>query len=112
MPENVNYKNFTEEEDRIYRKSIEMIRSGLGNGLKFSSACELIAVEDMELKNLIIDNALKVEIAELHYGKGLPLIDVSKKLGVSMERLLKANAEMIEDVLNTAAEGGSEPLTH
>jgi hypothetical protein len=54
----------------------------------------------------------------MHYGKGLSLIDVSKALGVSMERLLKANTEMMEEVIQPAAEHpqkrrhGSEPLTH
>ena len=47
---------------------------------------------------LIVDDALKIEIAELHYGKGLSLLDVSKKLGVSMERLLRAGDEMMEDI--------------
>jgi hypothetical protein len=118
MSDEINYKHFSPEEDELYTKHITMIRSNIGNGLKFDLACEFIAVEDRQLKGLIIDDALKIEIAELHYGKGLALPEVSKKLGVSMERLLKANSEMMEDVVNTAAEiaqrepGKQRPTTH
>ena len=104
MLEKIHYKQFTEEEDRIYKKSIETIRSNISNGVKFDLACEFITVDDRELKGLIIDDALKIEIAELHYGKRIPLRDVAKKLGVPMERLLQANTEMMEDVVKTSEE--------
>jgi hypothetical protein len=61
-------------------------------------------LEDPELRGLIIDDALKIEIAELHYGKRMPLVDVAKKLGVPMERLLQATTEMMEDVVRTSEE--------
>lgn len=102
MQGDTHYKNFSEEESRIYKENIEMIRSNIRTGVKFDLACEFIAVDDKELKDMIIDDALKVEIAELHYGKRIPLRDVSKKLGLGMERLLKANNEMMEDIVNTA----------
>lgn len=118
MSEDPHYKEFTEEEDRIYRKYIGMIRSNIGNGVKFDLACQLISVEDQELKAVIIDDALKIEIAELHYGKRIPLDEISRKLGVPMERLLQASNEMVEDVMNTANEvsggpsGSKKPTVH
>lgn len=108
MQGDIHYKNFSEEESRIYRKSIEMIRSNISNGVKFDLACEFINIDDMGLKDMIIDDALKIEIAEFHYGKQIPLRDISKKLGVGMERLLKANNEMMEDVINSVGEAGGE----
>jgi hypothetical protein len=104
MSEKIHYRHFTEEEDRVYKKSIEIVRSNIGNGVKFDLACEFINVDDHELKGLIIDDALKIEIAELHYGRRIPLRDVAKKLGVPMERLLQASAEMMEDVFQTSEE--------
>ncbi len=86
-----------------------MIRSSIVGGVKFDVACELITA-DKELKDMIVDDALKIEIAELHYGKNLPLVEVSRRLGVSMERLLRAIDEMIEDIMNTAAEAGGVPV--
>jgi len=104
MSDNPTYKVFSEDEDKTYRKTIEMIRSNISNGVKFDLACEFISVEEQDLRAVIIGDALKIEIAELHYGKQVSLEEVSKKLGVSMERLLQANNEMIEDVVNTADE--------
>ena len=97
-------RQFSEEDNRAYRKGIEMIRTNLENGVKFDLACEFITIEDRELRAMIIDDALKIEIAELHYGKRIPLLEVSKRLGVSMDRLLKASHEMLEDILQTSAE--------
>ena len=104
MPEQSHNRQFSEEDNRIYRKSIEMIRTNLENGVKFDLACEFITMEDRELKAMIIDDALKIELAELHYGKRMPLLEVSKRLGVSMDRLLKASHEMLEDVVQTTEE--------
>jgi hypothetical protein len=118
MSGKVKYKQFTEEEDRIYRQNIESIRSNLRNGVKFDLACEFVTTDDRELKTMIVDDALKIEIAEFHYGKNLTLAEVSRILGVPMERLLKANSEMIEDIVNTANEhtgresGGKGPTVH
>lgn len=95
------YKNYSDDENEIYNRSINTIRSNVGNGVKFDLACEFIDVKDEELKRLIIDDALKIEIAESHYGQGISLMDLSKKIGVSMERLMKANEEMLEDIVNS-----------
>ena len=81
-----------------------MIRTNLENGVRFDLACEFIGIEDRELRAMIIDDALKIEIAELHYGKQIPLLEVSKRLGVSMDRLLKATHEMLEDLMHTSEE--------
>jgi len=106
--DSISYKEFSEEEDRIYRNCIGIVTSNISNGVKFDLACKLITLENNELKAVIIADALKIEIAELHYGRRLPLNEISKKLGVSMERLLRANNEMVEDVMHTANEGARD----
>jgi hypothetical protein len=103
MPE-VKYKQYSPEEDRIYTESIAKIREGMKKGLTFDKACDTISVEDQELKEFILDDALKIMIAELHYGKRMSLEDVAKTLSVSMGKISVASLEMLEDAGLTAAE--------
>jgi hypothetical protein len=57
------------------------------------------------LKGFIIDDALNVMIAHLHYKNGLALEDVAAELKVSLEMVHKANAEMMEDIATTTSQG-------
>jgi hypothetical protein len=101
---NVKYKQYSPEEDRIYSESIAAIREGMKNGLTFDKACDAIVVENEELKEFILDDALKIMIAELHYGKGMSLEDVAKTLNVPMGKISVASLEMLEDAGIAAAE--------
>jgi hypothetical protein len=104
MPEDFKYKEYTTEEDKIHNDAITKIREGLKNGLNFNEACSVVELEDAELKKFIIDDALKIMIAELHYSKGMPLPQVANTLRVPMKDINIANMEMLEDVGITAAE--------
>jgi len=73
-------KEYSPEEDRIYNESIAKIREGMKNGLTFGEACQVIDVTDEELKEFILDDALKIMIAELHYGKAMNLEEVARIL--------------------------------
>ncbi|MEW5745379.1 MAG: hypothetical protein AB1805_08090 [Nitrospirota bacterium] len=98
------YKQYTPEEDKIYNEAMAKIKQGMQNGLSFNEACAAIDVPDEELKTYILDDALKVQIAELHYGKGLALPQVAETLMVPLTRVAAAHREMLEDVGLTAAE--------
>lgn len=101
--EDVKYKEYTTGEDKIYNEAMSKIREGLRNGLNFNEACSVVNV-DGELKKYIIDDALKVMIAEMHYAKGMTLKQVADALKVSFKTVDVANMEMLEDVGITAAE--------
>jgi len=102
--EDINYKQYTDEETRIYNDAIAKIRSGLDNGLSLSEACSAVNVEDAELKKLISDDMLKIIISEMHFGNGLPLQEVANKLKVSLKSINAAIMEMLEDAGIAAAE--------
>jgi hypothetical protein len=103
--EDFHYKEYTEEESRIYNQAIDEIMKGLETGMSFDSACDAVSVDDETLKGFIIDDALKVMIAHLHYKNGLALEDVAAQLKVSHEKVHKANGEMIEDIAITTSHG-------
>jgi hypothetical protein len=89
---------FITEADIAYQKAVEKIRKGLEEGLDFDSACSAIQAGDEKLKKHIIDDMLKVLIAEEHYNKNVPLDKLSGMLKVSVVRLETARQEMLEDV--------------
>lgn len=97
------YKEYSEEENKIYDEAMTKIREGLKNGLNFNEACSIINV-DNELKKFIVDDALKIMIAEMHYAKGMTLKQVADALKVPLKAIDIANMEMLEDVSMTAVE--------
>lgn len=98
------YKEYTPEEDMIYDETISKVREGLRNGLTFKEACSVINVEDIELKRFIVDDALKIMIAEMHYAKGMPFQQVADALKVSLKVINIAHMEMLEDAEITASD--------
>ena len=101
---NVKYKQYSPEEDKIYFESIAAIREEMKNGLTFDKACDTIKVENEELKKCILDDALKIMIAEMHYGKGVSLGDVASVLNIPIGKVSVASLEMLEDAGVAAAE--------
>ncbi len=93
---------FLTETDKAYEKAVFKIREGLNKGLDFDSACAGIEVANEELRRSIIDDMLKVLVAEEHFTKNIPLAELAEKLKVSADRLESARLEMLEDVKNSS----------
>lgn len=102
--ENLKYKEYTEEENLIYNEAILKIKEGLKNGLNFNEACSVVNIEDAELKRLIVDDALKIMIADMHYAKGMTFKQVADTLQVPIRAVDSANNEMLEDAGISAAD--------
>jgi hypothetical protein len=95
-----------------YKEAVKKIREGLEKGLDFDSACAAIKADDEQLKKRIIDDMLKVIIAEEHYNKNIPLDKLSDVLKVSMDRLETAKQEMLEDVKESSIKAFYKGLKH
>jgi len=96
LPEDV----FKTETDKAYEDAVKKIKDGLARGLDFDSACAEIEIEGGELRKSIIDDMLKVLIAEEHFTKNISLDEMSKTLKIPVERLESAKSSMLEDVKN------------
>jgi hypothetical protein len=92
------YKEYTEEESRIYNEAMDSIMEGLQNGLSFADACGRMQIEDKRLKEFIMDDALKIVIADMHFNKGLPLEHISSILNIPLDVMKRAQMEMLEDI--------------
>lgn len=95
---------FSEEDERVYNESMAVIRQGMEKGLGFDEACREITVQDPELRRLIMDDYLKVVIANLHFEGEMSVEEVAKKLKIPVERVLKARQEMIDEVRDRSIE--------
>ena len=89
---------FSEEENRTYNESIKKINQGLNSGLGFDEVLETLSIESEELKRLIVDDFLKVTIAEMHFNQKKFVEEVAEKLKISVERVTMARQEMLEEV--------------
>jgi hypothetical protein len=101
--EDFTYKEYTEEETKIYHEAMDKIMEGLEEGLTFHESCSAVIVKDEQLKEFIRDDALKIMIADTHYTKGLSLQHLADTLQIPIDTIDKANAEMLEDVEISAA---------
>jgi hypothetical protein len=89
---------FERNADEAYKKAFEKIREGLDKGLGFDEAVSGIEVRDGDLRKRIIDDMLKVILAEKHFAKNIPLDELAQKLKVSVERLEAAKQRMFSSV--------------
>ncbi len=96
------YKEYTELETLIYNEAMDRIMKGLSSGLSFTEACEAVNVKDSNLKAFIVDDALKIMIADLHYTKGQTLQDTAEMLQLPVDVIQKAHREMMEDISQSA----------
>lgn len=100
----IEYKQYTPEENAIYYDSIEKILTSLRGGSTFEEACSNIDISDASLKSFIFDDAIKVMIAELHYRDGFSLLQVAERLNVPVMKISCASLEMLEDVTIASSE--------
>ncbi len=113
----VQYKEYTPEESAIYETAIARIREALQGGLSFEEACREAEIADAGLRVFIEDDALKILLAELHFGGAMPLHDFAERLRLPLKRVNKAVAEMLQDAGIAAAElyrqeSGQGPVGH
>ncbi len=117
MPE-FQFKEFTDEESRIYEEAINAFRAAVASGKNLRDAYAAYAVADKELEKLIQADFLKILIAEGHFGQGKPLPDIAAALGISADLVKETHARMLQEVGISAANrfgkefGGLEPKTN
>lgn len=98
------YEYAETDEDRLYEESVRKITGGVKRSLTFEQAAALVDIKEPATRNAVIDDALKVLIAEMHFAGGKPLDEVAKALGLPLKRLEKARAEMLADIEAEAIE--------
>jgi len=101
---NAWYDDLPEDGDKFYEESINRIKKGVEQDLTFEQAVSLLDVKDDKLKASIIDDALKLMIAEMHFVAKKSVDDVAKKLRLSRDAVVRARQEMLDSVEDAAIE--------
>jgi hypothetical protein len=102
---------YESEEDRLYEEAVGRVRDGvLQKSLSFEEAAALVGLDDKALRASALEDALKVLIAELHFGKKTPLKDLAKRLKLPLGRLEKAREEMFGEVESAAIQAYKDSL--
>ncbi len=86
------------ETDKAYEQAESAIRGGLAAGLAFDAACNGVKVQDDSLRAVIIDDLLKMIIAEEHFAKRVPLPELATRLKIPTERLEATRESMLREV--------------
>ena len=89
---------FTAEEERLHDAGFAAIRDGIAAGLGFDRACEAVQTADADLQRIIVDDYLKVTIAQRHFQGGDSTSEIAASLGISVERVEFARREMLAEV--------------
>ncbi|UCG77845.1 MAG: hypothetical protein JSV21_09755 [Nitrospirota bacterium] len=97
----VKYKEFTKEEEEIYDKAIAEIKDNIEKGVKFEEACNMVEVKDEELKHLILEDFLKITVAELHFTQRKTMEEIAKELDIPVQSVVLTYKRMLNDIMNT-----------
>ena len=89
---------FTPQEELAHEAGFAAIRAGLEAGLAFDEACARIESTDADLRRIIVDDYLKVTIAQRHFNGGESTEAVAAALRISVERVEFARREMLAEV--------------
>jgi hypothetical protein len=91
-------RGFTAEEERLHEAGFAAIGAGLAAGLGFAEACERVEAADPDLRRIIVDDFLKVTIAQRHFQGGESTAAVAAALKISEERVEYTRREMLAEV--------------
>ena len=97
----IKYKEFTKEEENIYDNAITDIRDNIKKGMKFEDACNAVKVDDDDLKLIILEDFLKITVAELHYTHRKTIDEIAKELDIPVQSVALTHKRMLDDIMNT-----------
>jgi len=102
MPE-FAFKEFTDEESRIYDEAVSKFREMIDAGRKLKEAYAAYPIADSGLQSLVQADFLKILIAERHFAKHETLESLAASLDIPLDLVKNTLARMLQEVGITAA---------
>jgi hypothetical protein len=98
------YGEFSEEEGKVHVAGIKILHDGMEKGLGFDEACAGLDVIDPSMRQIVMDDYLKVTIAERHFQGKEDLDKIAADLKVTEERLEEKKKSMLAEVKEAAVD--------
>ncbi len=89
---------FSERDDEIHDAAIQHIFKALEAGKRWESIIQSLEMADQELKRIIIDDFLKITLAQRHFQGRQSVKQIAKSLGVPANVMIKAKESMLQEV--------------
>lgn len=77
--------------------SVARIKEAVEQGMSFDQACSLVVIKDPELREVVLNSALKALVFGMHLSEGMPLRQLAMKLGVSLSRVINTKERILQD---------------
>lgn len=89
---------FSEKQEEIHAKAIDALRKAIKKGDPWKKAASNLKVEDKHLKSVILDDFLKITLAERHFQGGEEIQTIAHALHVPAALLIAVKEDMIREV--------------
>lgn len=87
----------TGEDDNLFEEAVSKMRNEVARGKTFNEACEALTKIDKNLRPLIRDDALKIIVAEKHFGQGVSIDDVALFLDLPYEKVEASRTLILQE---------------
>lgn len=89
---------FSDDQDRVHAQAIAFLRRQLHQGKSWKKATEALTIDDPRFKAVVLDDFLKITLAERHFQGGEAIKSIARFLQVPVELLTAVKDDMIREV--------------
>lgn len=90
--------NLSDEQEQLHAKGMRFLQEAMVSGRTWSQASGALDLGDVQIKEVVLADYLKVLLAQRHFQAGERLKGIAKELGLSMDVLISLKSAMLQEV--------------
>ncbi|MBF0162371.1 MAG: hypothetical protein HQL88_08785 [Magnetococcales bacterium] len=95
---------FSDDQERVHAEAVAFLKKRLKKGDSWKKAVDALTMADASFKAVVLDDFLKITLAERHFQGGEEIKSVARFLQVPVELLTAIKEEMIREVQEASME--------
>ncbi|MBF0184747.1 MAG: hypothetical protein HQM06_10220 [Magnetococcales bacterium] len=95
---------FSEDQDQLHSRAIDFLRKKIKKGEPWKKAADDLTIPDASFKAVILDDFLKITLAERHFQGKEEIKSIARLLQVPVELLEAVKGDMIREVRDASIE--------